>query len=617
MKAILIGIGTSHDVWRKTCFLLFASILVFAMFTPALVQTVSTTVQFAMSKSAKADAIVKGVSEWSSESIQGLSEGTTDDTFFLKDKVDINVVFVGFDSDRIDIQLLESLLPETYTPINRYPTFYNPENPEYLGIKFELKYHFEFAQEDFAEDLFDYINSIGYLGAPTLIQEWYNAEPGALLTITENLWVPAEPVEMWLLENMDRTEDLEGYTLFFLDGYTNGYLTFHTYYFDEPDFDTGHPFGLRHSRQMIAFGGKNGRVWFYDPSAGPEYWSDNWAPELYWNPDLQAKPPIWHHAAHEDPVWRLSVDLAEVTRFIATNLLFTPSTLYRPLLESKIHINVVMFENATDVGYWGKDWFDPEIVEQVYEDFEPHKEWRVTFSDRNLMDYPWLNTIFKNFAEGNPSLYFPSFPDARLDFYIYYFLDVGLDPFLDEEASEWADYTIPVFAYAVTDDQMGVWWGLLGYADDDWTTGTQTFINAFNTPYITSIGYGFTSTIIHEVGHHVGCSHPHDGYDSEYDLHYSGSGYFYFVWSGDDVYSTMNYMANVGHFGVFDRDELYRNEGAMYMKAVKEMKLEINMDELSPQDKRDVRKALEYWERAKSAFKVMEYYELMLEVVNG
>ena len=29
-------------------------------------------------------------------------------------------------------------------------------------------------------------------------------------------------------------------------------------------------------------------------------------------------------------------------------------------------------------------------------------------------------------------------------------------------------------------------------------------------------GFGFTSTIVHEFGHHVGLSHPHDGYDSEF-----------------------------------------------------------------------------------------------------
>ena len=626
MRDMLKGVESR----RKTCFLLFTSILVFAMLIPALLQPVSARVQLAMVKSA--DVVDKRRQEWSFDNKQGSSIGSSECEFFLEDTLDINIVFVGFDNARIDTGLLESLLPETYTPINRYPTFYDPENPEYLGIEFTLEYHFVFASERFTENLFDYINSIGTLASPTLFQgidpSWgYSAQPGALLTITENLWVPADPVEMWLEKNMKRIGHLEGYTIFFLDGYTNGYLPFHTYYFDEPDFDTGHNFGFMDSRQSIAFGGKYDRVWFYDASAGPEYWSYNMWPELYWNPEAQAKPPIWHYEVLVDPVTRLSIDLAEVARFIAINLMFTSSSLYRPLLATKIHINVVMFENATDVGYWGQDYFDPEIVEQVYEDFEPHKEWKVTFSDRNLMDYPVLNEIFANWAQGEYSLYMPLFPYAEIDFYIYYYMVSGLDPFLDEEASEWADYSIPVFAYAVKDDQMGVQFGLLGYADDDWTTGTQTFINAFNTPYITtSLGYGFTSTIIHETGHHVGLSHPHDGYDSEFDLDYGPGGYFLFVWSGDGSYTTMNYMANVGHFGVFNKDTLYRHEGAMYMKAVKDMMEEIVWEELSPQDYRKLANVLVHWGQAMLAFKKMEYYcmvyramqsyEQMLEIVN-
>jgi hypothetical protein len=532
----------------------------------------------------------------------------------LKSDVNVNVVFVGISNSRVNIGTIRSQLPKTYKPINRYPTFYNPENPEYLGIEFKLRYNFIFATATFAKSLFSYISSQSTLGPPTEFQKLYNSQPGSRLTITQNLRVPAENVELWLEKNMHKIGCPEGYTVFFLDGYTSNYLTFHTYFFDEPDFDTKAQFGLRDSRQSIAFGGKYGRVWFYDLSAGPEYWSNNWDPNLYWNPSEQAKPPIWHYKFTDKPVKTLSRDVGEITRFIATNLLFTPSSLYRPLLASKIHINVVMFENATDVGYFGKDWFNATTTEQVFESFEPHKEWRVTFSDRNLMDYPRLNQIFANWARDqydNASLYIPGFT-SYIDFYTYFFSEIDLKTeFLDPTASAWADYSIPVFAYAVTDDQMGVQVNLLGYADDDWTTGTQSFVNAFDTPLTTDLGYGFTATIIHEVGHHIGLSHPHDGYDSELDFDYEPSGYWQFVWTGDEAYTVMGYMANIGHFGIFDKDTLYRNEGAMYMKAVKQMEKELVWKDLTRQDWKNLMDAFVKWNLAISSFKQMKYYRMV------
>ena len=35
----------------------------------------------------------------------------------------------------------------------------------------------------------------------------------------------------------------------------------------------------------------------------------------------------------------------------------------------------------------------------------------------------------------------------------------------------------------------------------------------FVSPDIVEAGYGLTTTMIHEDGHHLGMSHPHDGYD--------------------------------------------------------------------------------------------------------
>jgi hypothetical protein len=88
---------------------------------------------------------------------------------------------------------------------------------------------------------------------------------------------------------------------------------------------------------------------------------------------------------------------------------------------------------------------------------------------------------------------------------------------------------------------------------------------AFNAAIYRSLGYGFTGTMIHEVGHHVGMSHPHDGYDSEFNLDYGPSGQLYFAWEGDESDTVMQYLSLTNRFGEHNRDNMYRWETAGYL----------------------------------------------------
>ncbi len=106
---------------------------------------------------------------------------------------------------------------------------------------------------------------------------------------------------------------------------------------------------------------------------------------------------------------------------------------------------------------------------------------------------------------------------------------------------------------------------MLGFADDNWMDGTQTHVFMFDAPEYRSLGFGFTTTAIHEFGHHIGMSHPHDGYDSEQEIDFDASGPFEFVWSGDESHTVMHYLALANGFGQFDRDNEYRWETAGYI----------------------------------------------------
>ena len=87
----------------------------------------------------------------------------------------------------------------------------------------------------------------------------------------------------------------------------------------------------------------------------------------------------------------------------------------------------------------------------------------------------------------------------------------------------------------------------------------------FDYPAVKAAGFGFTSTGIHEFGHHLGMSHPHDGYDSELELDFGPSGAFEFAWSGDESATVMHYIALSNGFGRFDKDNMHRWETAGYL----------------------------------------------------
>jgi hypothetical protein len=117
--------------------------------------------------------------------------------------------------------------------------------------------------------------------------------------------------------------------------------------------------------------------------------------------------------------------------------------------------------------------------------------------------------------------------------------DVNLSSYVPEYGPK--DYAGNIFAFNTTDENLGDQFGLLGFADDNWVDGTQSYVFGFDTPGYRDLGYGLTTTTIHEFGHHVGMSHPHDGYDSEWDYDYGPGGDTYFAWSGDESDTIMHY----------------------------------------------------------------------------
>ena len=481
--------------------------------------------------------------------------------------IPINIVFIGYPKNTIDKDEVLDVLPDSYAPVVRYPQFYGLQGRE-MGLNFEFDYRVTFAGQDLTNRFFRYLGQIGTEGEPTDYQLMYNDQENNVLDITSPvLYIDAPSVEKWLARNFAKEK---GYTIVFINWYSRPDFNFHVYTkTDEPDPDTGYNFGeLRQTRKMIAWGGGSSRLWFYDLSAGPEAWTSNWNVD---NPDLDENgvedyrmPPIWEYDedGYRDPS-ALSTDLGLVTRFVGINLLFTASPLYDPLATAPgaggdrvVHIN--MFED--DPGSVGTDFINPAVVGAEFESFQPYYDWQV-----NLTAQPLAGDALRAFRIFTG---LDTSDDCWLDFgtpfaQLFCYFDFNRDLYIPEYQPE--DYVAGFFAFNTTEANLGTEVGLLGFADDNWIDGTQTYVFEFDTAEYRDLGYGFSSTTIHEGGHHFGLSHPHDGYDSELGLDYGPVDDFLFAWSGDESHSVMNYIALTNQFGQFDRDNMYRWEMAGYL----------------------------------------------------
>jgi hypothetical protein len=130
------------------------------------------------------------------------------------------------------------------------------------------------------------------------------------------------------------------------------------------------------------------------------------------------------------------------------------------------------------------------------------------------------------------------------------------------------DYELPIFNYALG---PGVKSRVLGMAMDNFVDGTQAGVFTFISPESVADGYGLTTTQVHEAGHHLGLSHPHDGYDSQRGKDYQPDGEFYFANAGGEVNSVMSYIDLNWDFSQFDRDNSDRFLAAAYNEAANKL----------------------------------------------
>ena len=523
-----------------------------------------------------------------SPKLKALEPGATK-TYELK--VPVNIVMVGFDKSQFSEGDLRALLPASYKPVVRSAGWYGLQGRN-LGLNYTFDYDFEYTDKDFENDFFGYLADIGKKGPATLYQQCYSGtaptvegqpnpcnQVGAKEKITESLYIDGPKAEKWLSVNAPKDVDVEtkAYTLYFVNWYGRDDFKFHVYTkTSEPDPDTGVNFGERYqSRKLVAWGGESSRSWFYDFSAGPEARSGNYditTPDLDGDGEADYRiPPIWEYAAsgYRAPS-ELGSDMGRLARYVAINLLFTTSPIYDPLVTTPgrngrkvVSVNVLQGDPASD----GTDYFDKSYIRRELRSFEPYYRWKLDITETNPIDAGAERTaqIAGNLIQPEPADCSFGLPD----FYAFYcYFNANRDKYIPAYNED--DYVGEVFAYNTTGD-VGDANGLLGVADDNWVDGTQKFIYAFDWADVRDAGYGFSTTTVHEFGHTLGMSHPHDGVDSLTNLDYGPGGNFYFAWVGDDSNTVMSYIDLNITFGQFDRDNLYRWEAAGYLNKSNEL----------------------------------------------
>ena len=548
---------------------------------------------------------------------QAYSELNPGGTPKFGERVPVNVVFVGYDQDDAPWAAVRSQLASSGSPIVRSRAMYGIT--ERLGLDYSYDYRPHYTSRAWEDGFFSHLASLAVRKPLTEFQVAYNEQASNVLDVTQNSSIDPAKVEKRLIDAAPAGVDTRVPTIFFINWHGRRDFRFHVYAkTGEPDPDTGYDFGpLSDDRKIVAWGGTTPddeetglggrgvhRVWFYDLSAGPEAWAGNYDVD---NPDLDGDdvadyriPVAWEYGSYR-PRSALPRDLGKVVRYVGLDLLFASSPLYPPYFTAdrvpgRVDLDVNTVEGWSGVNaserYIKRGLFRQELAELPAGYTLASDDQDLPFAGdfrRCYVDWLTVEPCFRRHADYSP--------EANL------FLAAALNTsrFLDREP----DYEAGLINYAVGDPRSTPA-SSATRTTTGWT-GRQSGVFSFVGPGIVESGYGLTTTMIHEYGHHSSMSHPHDGYDSEANVDYEPTGDFFFAWLGDESNSIMSYIDVNWDFSQFDRDNSARHHAAGYALIANRIAADILRDRRRDRAARDLEAADRELVAAQSAQRGRDY----------
>lgn len=534
--------------------------------------------------------------------------------------LEIKVVLIGFDQSLIDKEYFKWNSPE-----RRYQLFQIPgisTNTEY-----SLTYEYVFPDKTFTNEMVHFLNSnakkelrqnviwnMSHFKINTRYYWNYTHFP----VRSSNTFYAADGVENWLVQHQSDYGGVpkNGYALVLADFSAHipsatvdqfrlalqGKEVEFTPHFYNKTYEDSDLRIMLNRRYMTAWGGHS-RLFFADLSAGPEEAAEQLPIQIasaansidLSNPYGKA----WLNQYLADYVWG------------AVYNLFAPDFVYPINFSSEYKVKVLIIDNRTDTADPPiTKTFDPDAAAKELQVLVP---WgRVTAEARyvRVADYPELAGVIAN--SRSPATYgnAPYSPavDARP---VYDWLSENgqghIKDFMEIKRDS-QEYDIPVFAFAFTGDyQFGFTykelvgqepefdrtiWGvalydlvLISHATSDLKRGDTWRTD----PPQPGRGFGFTNTVIHEVGHMLGLMHP---FQTSYDP------------TENFVASVMAYYPYEQGFSVFDRDALTRGQADQLLRATEQVLAETPFLILNQPDIADARSKAESAEKAYSS---MEY----------
>jgi hypothetical protein len=492
---------------------------------------------------------------------------------------------IGFDEKMIQKDYLKWNSPGT-----RFQLFQIPGMN--TNTQYSLNYSYIFPGQSFSDDFVNFLNSIGKKDTEQNVI--WNVSYSKIRTAyywnythfgvpSTNTYYSADAVETWLVNHQSAYGGFpeSGYVLLLAD--LSKYLpsttaaqlelalkgenvefTSHFYNKTYQDSDLGIALNRRF---MTAWGGHS-RLFFADLSAGPEESAEQLPIQLATavnSIDLSTGyGRNWLNQFLADYIWG------------AVYNIFTPDFVYPISYASSYKIKVIVIDNRTDTA-------DPPIT-RTFDQNAAVKEWQalapwanVTAETKyvHIRDYPELEKVVA--AARSPAKYElpPGSPvvDARP---VYQWLSESgqahIKDFM-EVKRDVNEFDIPVFVFAFSGEyEFGFTnkemvgrevdfdrtiWGvalydlvLIGHSTEDFTRGD------FADPQQPGKGFGFTNTVIHEVGHMFGLMHP---FATSYDP------------TENFVASVMAYYPYENSFSTFDKDALARGQADQLLRQTAQL----------------------------------------------